>query len=297
MKKYRIAFIGLGKMGLAMATNITRAGCPLVVWNRSAEKAEPLVKIGAKLAASPAAAAADADIVISSLADDGSVRAIVSGQNGLLSGMRPGTIHIGTSTIAPAFSDELAKLHTAAESWYIAGPVVGRIPAAQAGQLIALLAGNPEQVEIVRPLVASYASEFIVIGDQPAQASTAKLIINFLGASAMDLIGQTMAWAERSGISPALVSHVLSGFFANQATQDYIVKIGKRDFDTVGFTASGGLKDIRLMIDAAHNVGLTLSSAELLRTKLEMSIANGWAEKDWSCFTETDLSQGKAHAD
>ena len=91
----KIAFIGLGKMGAAMAANARRAGHPLVVWNRSSEKASLVLELGATLAKSPAPAAADADIVISSLADD-SVRAVVSGPDDVLGGMRPGAVHIGT---------------------------------------------------------------------------------------------------------------------------------------------------------------------------------------------------------
>jgi 3-hydroxyisobutyrate dehydrogenase-like beta-hydroxyacid dehydrogenase len=114
LAKQPVAFIGLGKMGLAMAVNFQRAGYPLVVWNRSAEKAGPLLAAGASVAESPAAAARAADIVISSLADDASLRAVVSGPDGILSGLRPGAIRIGTSTVSPNLSDELAGLHAEA---------------------------------------------------------------------------------------------------------------------------------------------------------------------------------------
>jgi len=288
MDQQTIAFIGLGKMGAAMAANIRRAGHPLVVWNRSPEKAAPIVALGARLARSQADAAAEANVVISSLADDSSVLAIVSNPEGILSGMRPGALHIGTSTIAPTLSEELERMHMAAGCHYIAGPVVGRVPAAEAAQLVTFLAGEPEQIKATRSLIAAYAPQIIVVGERPRQASAAKLVANFLGASAMDLIGQTLAWAERSGLPPALFPQLLSGFFANPATRDYVTKIASRDFDTVGFTAAGGLKDVKLMIDAAREVKLTLSSAEALRTKLEQSIARGWQDKDWSCFTDID---------
>ena len=105
----KIAFVGLGKMGAAMAANVRRAGHPLVVWNRSSDKASPLLELGARLAKTPAAAAADAEIVISSLADDDAVRAVVSGTDGVLAGMRPGAVHVGTSTISPTLSEELGR--------------------------------------------------------------------------------------------------------------------------------------------------------------------------------------------
>ena len=283
-----VAFIGLGKMGFAMAANLQRAGYPLVVWNRSPEKAEPLIAGGAKLAKSPAEAAQAADIVISSLADDKSLRAVVSGRQGVLRGLRPGAIHVGTSTIAPGLSDDLAARHKAVGAHYIAGPVVGRVPAAEAAQLVTFVAGDADAIEAARAVIVVYAPMMLAVGERQGQASIAKLIANFLGASAMDLIGQSLAWAEKSGLPPALVQQMLSGFFGNPATREYVVKIGERDFDTVGFTAAGGLKDVKLMIGAAHDVKLRLSSAEALRAKLSTAVARGWRDKDWSCFTDID---------
>jgi 3-hydroxyisobutyrate dehydrogenase-like beta-hydroxyacid dehydrogenase len=283
-----VAFIGLGKMGLAMTANLQRAGYPLVVWNRSAEKAGPLLAGGATLAKSAAAAAQSADIVISSLAEDASLRAVVSGRSGILRGLRPGAIHIGTSTVSPGLSDDLASLHAAAGGHYLAGPFVGRVPAAEAAQLVTFVAGDAGAIETARAVITTYAPMMLVVGERQAQASVAKLIANFLGASAMDLIGQSLAWAEKSDLPPTLVPQMLGGFFGNPGTREYIAKIGERDFDTVGFTAAGGLKDVGLMIGAAHDVKLQLSSAEALRAKLRAAIARGWRDKDWSCFTDID---------
>ena len=287
-EKPAIAFIGLGKMGVAMAANLQRAGYRLVVWNRSPDKARPLLAGGASIAESAAAAAQAADIVISSLADDASLRAVAAGPDGVLSGLRPGAIHVGTSTVSPGLSDELAGLHAAAGGRYVAGPVVGRVPAAEAAQLVTSVGGDADAVETVRPVITTYAPRMVVVGERQSQAAVAKLIANFLGASGMDLIGQSLAWAEKSGLPPDLVPQLLSGFFGNPGTREYITKIGERDFDSVGFTAAGGLKDVRLMIDAAGAVNLKLSSAEALRAKLDAAIARGWRDKDWSCFTDID---------
>jgi 3-hydroxyisobutyrate dehydrogenase-like beta-hydroxyacid dehydrogenase len=283
-----VAFLGLGKMGLAMAANLQRAGYPLVVWNRSAEKARPLLAGGAAVVESPAAAARAADVIISSLADDASLKAVVSGPDGVLAGLRLGAIHIGASTVSPGLSDELAELHATAGGRYIAGPVVGRVPAAEAAQLVTFVAGDAEAIEIARGVITTYAPRMLVVGERQSQAAVAKLIANFLGASGMDLIGQSLAWAEKAGLPRGLVPQLLSGFFANPGTREYIAKIGERDFDNVGFTAAGGLKDVQLMIAAAGDVNLRLSSAEALRAKLDAAIARGWRDKDWSCFTDID---------
>jgi 3-hydroxyisobutyrate dehydrogenase-like beta-hydroxyacid dehydrogenase len=170
--------------------------------------------------------------VISSVADDASLQGVVSGPDGVLAGLRPGAIHVGTSTVSPDLSDELAALHAAAGGRYLAGPVVGRVPAAEAAQLVTFVAGDAEAIEAVRAVITTYAPRMLVVGERQSQAAVAKLIANFLGASGMDLIGQSLAWAEKSGLPPALVPQMLSGFFGNPATREYIAKIGERDFDT-----------------------------------------------------------------
>jgi 3-hydroxyisobutyrate dehydrogenase-like beta-hydroxyacid dehydrogenase len=283
-----IAFIGLGKMGAAMAANLQKAGYPLTVWNRSADKAAPISAGGARLAATPALAVQAADIVISSLADDASFEAVVDGTDGVLAGLKPGAIHVGTSTVSPDLSDELGRQHAAHGARYIAGPVLGRVPAAVAAQLVTFVAGETAAIETARGVITTYAPTMLVVGERHGQASIAKLIANFLGVSAIDLIGQSLAWAEKSGLPPTLLPQMLASFFANPATRDYIAKVGARDFDDAGFTAAGGLKDVGLMIDAAAAAGQKLTSAETVRAKLEAAIARGWRDRDWSCFTDID---------
>ena len=283
-----VAFVGLGKMGHAMAANVQRAGYPLTVWNRSPEKTEFFRAAGAAVADTAAAAARAADIVISSMADDASLKAVVTGPNGVLSGLRPGAIHVGTSTVSPALSDELAALHVAAGGRYLAGPVAGRVPAAEAGQLVTFVAGDADAIETARPVITAYAPRMLVVGDRHRLAGVAKLIANFLQVSAMDLMGQSLGLAERSGLPADLAPQLLAGFFGNPGTREYIAKIGQRDFDDVGFTAAGGLKDVTLMIAAADEVHVHLSSAEAVRAKLQAAVDRGWRDKDWSCFTDID---------
>lgn len=287
-EKPTVAFLGLGKMGFTMATNIQRAGFPLTVWNRSADKTKSLKTNGASVASTPEAAVAEADVVVSSLADDASVVSVVTGSGGILKGLRKGCVHVGTSTISPKLADRLAQEHTAQGSFYVSGPVLGRLPAAEAAKLMTFVAGDPAAIETARAVIASYAPGILPAGEKASQASTTKLIANFLGAAGMDLIGQATALAERSGVPAALVRQIFFGFFAAEATREYVGKIAERDFDTVGFTAAGGLKDVELMIAAARDVDLDLSSARTIKDKLDAAIARGWEARDWSCFTEID---------
>jgi 3-hydroxyisobutyrate dehydrogenase-like beta-hydroxyacid dehydrogenase len=131
-----VACIGLGRMGSGIAGNIQKRGFPLTVYNRSAEKTAPFVSAGAVAVGTPREAAAAAEIVVTNLMDDASVLDTVTGADGVLAGMRPGSIHIGTTTISPNLSARLAAMHAAHGSHYIAGPVAGRPDAAAAGKLI-----------------------------------------------------------------------------------------------------------------------------------------------------------------
>lgn len=118
----RVGFIGLGRMGSVMAHNLLRAGFKLTVYNRTPTKARSLVEVGASQAASPKEAALGADVVITSLMDDQSVLDVVTGDEGLLAGLRAGGIHIDASTSSPRLAKQLAELHTVHGSFYLAAP-------------------------------------------------------------------------------------------------------------------------------------------------------------------------------
>ena len=284
----KVAFIGLGRMGEPMATHVLKAGFPLTVWNRTPQKADSLVASGATLAKSPAEAAAGADFVISSLMDDEAVLAIATGRKGILASLRPFAIHIGASTVSPKLADKLERLHRNRKTHYLAGPVLGRPTAADAGQLMTFVAGDAAPIERARPVIASYAPTIIVAGQQPQAANVAKLLANFTLASALDLIGQSLALAEKSKLDPRLAIQMLSGFFGIPAVKEYVTRIAERDFDPPGFEIAVGLKDIELMIAAAHDVNLKLTNAEAIRTKIRAAIRSGLRGKDCSSFTNID---------
>ena len=173
-----VACVGLGRMGSGIARNILNAGFTLTVYNRTTEKMKSLVEAGAKPARTPREAAADADVVVTNLMDDASVLGAVSGVDGILAGLRPGAIHIGTTTISPSLSTRLAALHAEHGSHYVAGPVAGRPDAAAAGKLFTFVAGKSEWIERCRPVIDAYANRIIPMGEDPAIAMSMKLVGN-----------------------------------------------------------------------------------------------------------------------
>jgi 3-hydroxyisobutyrate dehydrogenase-like beta-hydroxyacid dehydrogenase len=282
-----VACIGLGRIGSGIARNVQASGCRLIVYNRNPQKTEPLVASGAARAVSPREAAAAADIVITSLMDDHSVLENVKGDAGILAGMRPGAIHIGTSTVSPRASTQLAALHASHGSQYVAAPVVGRPDAAAAGKLITFVAGKAEAVERCRPVIETYAAKMIVLGDDPAAAPSLKLVVNFFGASMLEVMGEALVFAEKRGLNLELVGGMFKELIHHPAMPVYLDKIRTRKFDDdIGFTLDGGLKDVQLMLDAAAEVHLPIPCASLIRDKCLTAKAHGMGQRDWSVFTE-----------
>jgi 3-hydroxyisobutyrate dehydrogenase-like beta-hydroxyacid dehydrogenase len=279
-----VACIGLGRMGSGIAGNIQKHGFPFTVYNRTFEKTKPFVSAGAVSARSPREAAAAAEIIVTNLMDDASVLDTVTGENGILAGMRPDAIHIGTTTISPSLSTRLAGLHGEHGSHYIAGPVAGRPDAAAAGKLFTFLAGKPEPVERCRPVINAYADRIIPMGEDPAVAMSMKLVGNFMVASIIELMGQVYVFAEKRGVDPAVVTGMFKQFMP--ATSEYADRISSRNFENAGFTLDGGIKDVTLILAAAAEVHAPLPYASLVRDKCLAAQARGMSQRDWCCITE-----------
>jgi len=280
-----VACVGLGRMGSGIARNIQNAGFRLTVYNRTTEKMKPFVEAGATAASTPREAAAAADIVVTNLMDDASVLGAVSGDNGILAGMRPNAIHIGTTTISPSLSTRLGELHEAQGSHYVAGPVAGRPDAAAAGKLFTFAAGKPEWLERCSPVMNAYANRIIPMGENPAIAMSMKLVGNFMVASLIELIGEAYVFAESRGVDPSILTGMFKQFMP--AASEYVDRICARDFGRAGFTLDGGTKDITLILQAAAEVHAPLSYASVVRDKCLAAQARGLGDMDWSVLTET----------
>jgi 3-hydroxyisobutyrate dehydrogenase-like beta-hydroxyacid dehydrogenase len=283
---HRVAFIGLGKMGSAMAANLLEAGFELTVYNRTAAKAEPLAARGARVARSPRQAAAEADVVVTNLMDDASVRTVVDGAEGLLAGLRPGGVHVGTTTNSPALATELARSHQARGCYYLAAPVLGRPDAAAAGKLITLAAGPPEASERCRSLLESWSAAVTDFGPEPAVANSAKLCLNYFVVSLIDVIGEVLALADKSGVAVEKLNGFFQMMLAHPGLKAYAARIADRDFQDVGFELAGGLKDGNLILDAARAVGVPVGHAEVVCEKFREAVRRGMGDRDWAAVTE-----------
>ena len=278
-----IACIGLGRMGAGIARNLQASGCRCLVYNRTPTKMEPFVAAGALPARTAGEAAAGADFVVTSLMDDQSVLDTLLGEDGILVGLRRGAVHIGTSTISPGCSTRCAALHQQHGSHYLAAPVFGRPEAAAAGKLFTFVSGEPEVIERARPILAVYAQSAQALGEDPAAAASLKLAGNFFGASLLEVLGEAFALAEKRGVLLPL-TNMLKGFLPPMS--EYIDRIANRNYEQPGFTLDAGLKDVRLILEAAGEVHVPLPFASVVRDKCLAAQAHGLNLQDWCSFTE-----------
>jgi len=287
VRKEKVAVIGVGNMGGGIARNIMRAGFEVTVYNRTEAKTKAFTDAGAKAAKSPKGAAEGADIVITSLMGDDSVMSVVEGESGLLAGLKPGAVHVGTSTISPDCATRLAEMHTSRGCQYVSGPVLGRPDVANAGELVTFVSGDKEAIEKSRPVLDAYTRMVRVIPGEHRQANVTKLCANYTAACVIELMGQVYTLADANGLNLDSIEDLFQTSWAHPGLKEYATQLRQRAFDTEdGFAMSGGLKDMQLMLDSSEAVGVSLDFGKIVKAKFVEGIESGMANKDWSATYE-----------
>ena len=280
----RVGFIGLGRMGSGMAANLVKAGHEVTVFNRSPDKAAPLVALGAS-AAEQVADACRGEAVITMLADDDAVGGAAFGDAGIMATLAPDAIHISCSTISVEMSRRLADAHAGAAQRYVAAPVFGRPEAAAAAKLFVVACGAPDAVEGARPLLDAIGQRTFVMSEQPEAANLVKLSGNFLIAAVIESLGEAMALVGKGGIDlQAYLDFLTSTLFTAPVYRTYGSLIAERRFEPAGFAAPLGQKDIRLALAAAEELRVPMPLASLLRDRFLTLLAHGGDTLDWSAI-------------
>jgi 3-hydroxyisobutyrate dehydrogenase-like beta-hydroxyacid dehydrogenase len=281
----RIGFIGLGNMGAAIAGNLVRAKHDVAVWNRSISKARSLTDAGAELAESPKGAANGRDIVFTMLGDDSALDSVMSGENGLLAGLRSGALHVSLSTIAVATADRIAATHGALKQHFLCAPVFGRPAAAAAAKLFVVAAGNPADFQTANPLLSAISQRVFYLGEKPSTANLVKLCGNFMILSAIESLGEAMVLAEKGGVAKSQLLEVLTGsLFDSPIYRVYGPILAEEKFKPAGFAAPLGLKDMRLVGQSAEALRVPMPLLSLLRDHLLQAIAQEGEDVDWSAI-------------
>jgi 3-hydroxyisobutyrate dehydrogenase-like beta-hydroxyacid dehydrogenase len=280
----KIGFIGLGQMGAAMAANLLKAGHEVGVYNRTASKAEALVRLGAQARRSVEAVCA-ADVVITMLADDNALEEIVFGKGGVLASLKKGAAHISSSTISVALSKRLAAAHAEAGQHYLAAPVFGRPDAVASGKLFVVVAGQPTLIDTYMPLFKDLGQKTFVMSGRAENANLVKLSGNFLIAAVIESLGEALALIGKAGLDQQQYLDLLtSTLFDAPVYKTYGRLIVEQRFEPAGFAAPLGQKDIRLTLAAAETLNVPLPLASLLRDRFLTLIARGGGALDWSAI-------------
>jgi 3-hydroxyisobutyrate dehydrogenase-like beta-hydroxyacid dehydrogenase len=280
----KIGLIGLGRMGVGMAANLLAAGHELSLYNRTPGKADALVARGASLAPT-IADACTGDVVVTMLADDRAVEAVVQGAGGVLESLAAGALHISSSTISVALSSRLAADHQAAGQRYLSAPVFGRPDAAAAGKLFVVAAGPARDIEAAAPVFEAVGQRTFNMGEDPAAANLAKLSGNFLIMSVIESLGEALALVDKGGIDRGQYLEMLtSTLFSAPIYKTYGSLIIEGKFQPPGFAALLGKKDIGLVLEAAEALQVPLPVASLVRDRFLALLAQGGEGLDWSAI-------------
>jgi 3-hydroxyisobutyrate dehydrogenase-like beta-hydroxyacid dehydrogenase len=196
-------------------------------------------------------------------------------------------VHINLATISAALAGELSALHAELGLGYVASPVFGRPPVALAGGLNVLAAGAPDAVAKAMPVLEMLAAKVWPLGDDPIRATALKLAGNFMIVSAIESMGEAVALGEAYGVgAPELLDMLSSTLFAAPIYKIYGGMIAERRYTPPGFAAELGLKDVRLVLDAAEAKGLSMPLADLAEASLESLLGGEEKNLDLAALAE-----------
>ncbi len=279
----KIAFIGLGNLGIPMAQNLIKAGYHLQVYNRTTSKAEELDPASINVCTTPAQAAEGVPVVITILSDDAVVKEVVTGANGILAAMQMGALHISMSTISPQTSEELLSIHQDAGTRYLAAPVFGRPEAAAAKKLWVCVSGKTEIKEAAREVLSNLGQGVIDFGETTGGANVVKLTGNFMIMAALETMAEAYTLAEKNGLNRQQVAEFFSStLFACPIFQNYGKFVSAKQYEPVAFKAKLGYKDARLALDLTQKSEVPAPLVSLVHNRLLTAVAKGHGDdSDW----------------
>lgn len=274
-----VAVIGLGAMGRAIAANLLARGCAAAVYNRTPGRAVGLAG-QVRVAASPADAAKGAAFIVTMVADDAALEAVVEGKDGLLAAMDADAIHVSMSTVGVAAARRMTERHAQAKRHFISAPVFGRPPMAGEGKLRIVAAGPASAIERARPLLEQMSQNLFVIGTAPEQANVIKLAGNVALAAMAETLAETFTFVKKSGIAPERFLEVINANFASPMYQNYGTMMVQEKFGAGGFKLGLAHKDLKLAQAAAAEVQAPMPVLATVEAQLLAGMARGMGELD-----------------
>lgn len=283
MSKKRIGFIGLGLMGRPMSTNLAKAGFPLTVYDRQADKMTPLADLGAAVAGSSREVAQKSDVVVTMLNDAPAIESALSGPQGLLAGAHPGLVWVDMSTIGPDQARDFAGRAQAQGVQRLEAPVFGSTGNAAAGTLGLMVGGEKPVFEAHRDVLEVLGEHVFYLGPNGSGA-TAKLACNLMVAAQVFSMAEAMVLAAKGGIPLAQMGEIIaaSGFVSGLITRK-IPNMVEGDYSPA-FSVKNVHKDLELMVRAAHQQGAALPMAALMHQMYCAAMAAGLGDQDFAAI-------------
>ena len=279
----KIAYLGLGIMGRGMVGNLLRAGYPVTVWNRTAERCAPLLAQGAKPASTPAEAVKDADVILYCLSDDKAVADLLWGEGDLLAGVRAGQIAVDMTTVHPDTSRREHASYAAKGVEFLDAPVFGSKNEAANGGLWIVVGGKRTVYDAVKPILEVLSETTHYMGDN-AMGASMKLVGNLVVAFQLEAIGEAMILATKAGLDPHDVLGVLHVTDFKSPIFDGVGgALVARNFDTF-FALKLMLKDANLIAQFAQDLNAPIPALAVIRENIKAGVNKGWGEENASAF-------------
>jgi 3-hydroxyisobutyrate dehydrogenase-like beta-hydroxyacid dehydrogenase len=277
-----IGFLGMGVMGSRMSARLLAAGHEVTVWNRTPDKTGPLAEKGATVAATPAEAASDKDIVFSNLTDGAALKSVIMGPGGVLEASPLPKLFVDFATIAPAESVEIAAALEPRGIGFLRAPVSGTIAVAEAGKLTIITSGDRAVFEAADPVLAVLGPTRYYVG--PGENSRyLKLIHQMMIAATMQVWAEGLVMGEKAGLDWGVMLEVLrDSAVGSGVVKGKIPSLAIRDYDRPAMSLHNIVKDVDLALMAAHGLGVELPATKWVRELYERSLEAGFEWKDYS---------------
>jgi 3-hydroxyisobutyrate dehydrogenase-like beta-hydroxyacid dehydrogenase len=273
----RVAFLGLGIMGRAMATNLSKAGHEVTVWNRTAGKDVE----GARTAASPAEAARGVEVVWMCVSDTKAVESVLFGAQGVHEVLAQGMTIVDSSTISPSATRQFAERVRAVGVDYVDAPMTGSKAGAESGTLIFILGGGESSIEKVKPLFAAMGKKIFRMGET-GKGQTAKLVMNLQIALIYEGFAEALTLATKLGVDAEVLLPLIQASMVHSGVVEYKAPfVLKRDFSP-NFPLRLMYKDLRLALEAAKEVRVKLPGLETVEEIYEVAAEDGHGDLDYA---------------
>lgn len=276
-----LGFAGIGLMGLPMCRRLLAAGYPLTVWNRSADKCAELVKAGARQVETPAELCQHADVLMLCLADTAVVREVVFGEQGIVTGGKPGQLLVDFSSLEPTATREMASELAAKTgmSW-LDTPVSGGTPGAEAGTLAIMAGGEAADLERVRPVLLTLGQRVTHMGPVGAGQVTKACNQMIVACNAL-VIAEVVALAEQSGVDASLIAEALAGGFADSKPLQILApQMAASRFEPVKWHVRTLLKDLDTAVKFSREQGSSTPISGLAAQLMRLHGSQGYLQKD-----------------